>query len=163
MARRDKAQPAQRCPSSDTEVSRRRPETPLSSSNEEEGFQSLNDDYTWDDESSSSGLTAHLEPRRPFKYFRPKVEALVRGLQDVGYLPPSRSVYIARLPGNPTYRMFRIGLDSNVSQLLRVARQSTYDIRPATRMICWLSQHTQLPVSDLLLRMSVQDRSSIAW
>ncbi|KAE8223292.1 hypothetical protein CF319_g3653 [Tilletia indica] len=192
MARRDKTQPAQRCPSSDTEVSRRRSETPLSSSDEEEGFQSLNEDYTWDDDSSSSGLTVQLEPRRPFEYFRPKVEALVRGLQDVGHLPPSRNVYIARLPGDPTYRMFRIGLDSELSQVLRVARRSDHDIRPTTRMICWLSQHTQLPVSNLLLRhrtannplgrpwlmtsflpgvplatvyhtMSVQERSYIAW
>ncbi|KAE8244423.1 hypothetical protein A4X13_0g6603 [Tilletia indica] len=152
MARRDKAQPPQRLPSPDTQENQSRPETPLSSSDEEEGYQRFDADDAWEDASNSSGLTAQLEPRRPFDYFRPKVEAMVRDLQALGHLPPSRNIRIVRLSGNPTYRMFRIGLDSDGSLVLRVARRSDCDIRPTTRMICWVSQHTQLPVSDLLLR-----------
>ncbi|KAE8270442.1 hypothetical protein A4X09_0g1902 [Tilletia walkeri] len=192
MTRRDKTQPPKRLSSPDTRECQPRPETPLSSSDEEESYQRFEEDDAWEDASNSSGLTAQLEPRRPFDYFRPKVEALVRSLQDLGHLPPSRHVHILRLPGNPSYRMFQVGLDSDRSLVLRVARRSDYDIRSTTRMICWLSQYTHLPISELLLRnrtannplgrpwlmtslvrgvplasvyhtMSVQDRSSIAW
>ncbi|CAD6893446.1 unnamed protein product [Tilletia laevis] len=138
--------------SAESDVSRPRSETPLSSSDEEEGYQQFADEETCEGDSSSSGLTAQLEPRRSFTYFRAKVEALVRGLQDVGHLPQSINVYVLRLPGTAAYRHFRIGLDVQTSYVLRVARRSEYDIRHTTRMICWLRQNTTLPAPDLLLR-----------
>ncbi|KAK0525225.1 hypothetical protein OC834_005246 [Tilletia horrida] len=131
------------------------PETPLSSSDEEEEFQRTLDN-DWEQSSIDSGLTAQLEPRRPLDYFRPKVDALVRQLQDQGLFPPTRIIHVIPMTGNIDYRMFQITLDAEHSRVLRVARHSTQDIRPTTRMLCWLSANTTLPVPTPLHR----DRTS---
>ncbi|CAD6922568.1 unnamed protein product [Tilletia controversa] len=178
--------------SAESRRSRARPETPLSSSDEEEAFQHVGFEYGSEVGSDRSGFTSQMEPRRPFAYFRPKVDALIRGLQDLGLLPPSLNVRILCLPGSPTYRLFRISLDSDAPRILHIARRSDYDLRPASNVICRLRKHAYLPVPELLFRqrtsdnvlgrpwmmtsdvpgvaldsvywtMSIQERSSIAW
>ncbi|KAE8179816.1 hypothetical protein CF336_g9507, partial [Tilletia laevis] len=143
--------------SAESRRSRARPETLLSSSDEEEAFQHVGFEYGSEVGSNRSGFTSQMEPRRP-----------------------------------PTYRLFRISLDSDAPRILHVARRSDYDLRPASNVICRLRKHASLPVPELLFRqrtsdnvlgrpwmmtsdvpgvaldsvywtMSIQERSSIAW
>ncbi|CAD7063342.1 unnamed protein product, partial [Tilletia caries] len=82
--------------SAESRRSRARPETLLSSSDEEEAFQHVGFEYGSEVGSNRSGFTSQMEPRRPFGYFRPKVDALSEACKNsVSFPLPSTSASCA--------------------------------------------------------------------